>query len=106
SEAPLPLAALRKIDATGEATVGRLIASPTREFTAVQVRFTLRDGRLDVPLLKAATFGGSVDAHLTLDVPASGPPALALNVDARNLDLGAELAALDVRREVQGRQTS
>jgi hypothetical protein len=106
SEAPLPLAVLRKIDATGEATVGRLIVSPTREFTEVQIRFTLHDGRLDVPLLKAATFGGSVEAHMTLDVPASGPPALALNVDARNLDLGAELAALDVRRDVKGGKAS
>jgi len=66
----------------------------------------LHDGHLDVPLLKAATFGGSVDAHVTLDVPASGAPALALTVDAHNLDMGAELAALDVRRDVKGGKTS
>ncbi len=106
SDAPLPLTALRTIDASGEVQIGRLLISPPREFTAVQMRFTLRDGHLDVPLLKAATFGGSVDAHATLDVPASGPPALALAVDARNLDLGAELAVLDVRRDVKGGKTS
>jgi uncharacterized protein involved in outer membrane biogenesis len=106
SEAPLPLTPLRAIDASGELQIGRLVVSPTREFTAVQIRFTLHDGQLGVPLLKAATFGGSVDAHGSLDVPASGPPALALDVDARNLDLGAELAALDVRRDVKGGKTS
>jgi hypothetical protein len=89
-----------------EMQVGRLVVSPKREFTAVDIRFTLRDGHLDVPQFKAATFGGSVDAHLTLDVPASGPPALAATVDARNLDLGAELRALDVLRDVKGGKTS
>ena len=59
-----------------------------------------------MPLLKAATFGGNVDAHATLDVPASGAPTLALAIDAKNLDLGAELAALDVRRDVKGGKTS
>jgi len=106
SDAPLPLAFLRTVDAAGDMKVGRLVVSPTREFTAVEIRFTLKDGLLDVPLLKAATFGGNVDAHVTLDVPASGAPALALTIDARNLDLGAELAALDVRRDVKGGKTS
>ena len=106
SDAPLPLALLRAVDADGEATVGRLVISPKRELTAVEIRFTLRDGHLDVPSLKASTFGGSVDAHMTLDVPASGAPALALAVDARNLDLGAELAALEIRRDVKGGKTS
>ncbi len=106
SDAPLPLALLRTVDAAGEATVGRLVVSPKRELTAVEIRFTLRDGHLDVPSLKASTFGGSVDAHVTFDVPASGAPALALTVDARNLDLGAELAALEIRRDVKGGKTS
>ena len=106
SDAPLPLAMLRAADAAGDIKVGRLVVSPTREFTAVEIRFTLNAGRLEVPLLKAATFGGNVDAHATLDVPASGAPTLALTIDARNLDLGAELAALDVRRDVKGGKTS
>ncbi len=105
-EAPLPLAFVRAVDAAGEARIGRLVVSPTREFTAVDIRFTLRDGRLDVPQLKATTYGGSVNAHMTFDVPANGAPALALTVDARNLDLGAELAALDVRRDVKGGKSS
>jgi len=106
SEAPLPLAFLRAVDAAGEARIDRLVVSPTREFTAVDIRFTLRDGRLDVPQLKATTFGGGVDGHATLDVPANGAPALALTIDARNLDLGMELAALDVRRDVKGGKSS
>jgi uncharacterized protein involved in outer membrane biogenesis len=106
SEAPLPLAILRTVDAAGDMKVARLVVSATREFTGVEIRFTLKDGHLDVPLLKAATFGGTVDAHATLDVPASGAPALALTIDAKNLDLGAELAALDVRRDVKGGKTS
>jgi uncharacterized protein involved in outer membrane biogenesis len=106
SDATLPLSILRTFDAAGEMKVGRFVVSPTREFTAVEIRFTLNDGHLDVPLLKASTFGGNVDAHVTLDVPASGAPALALKIDASNLDLGAELAALDVRRDVKGGKTS
>jgi hypothetical protein len=106
SDAPLPLAMLRAADAAGAMKIGRLVVSPTREFTAVELRFTLNDGHLDAPLLKAATFGGTVDAHVTLDVPASGSPDVALQIDANNLDLGAELAALDVRRDVKGGRTS
>jgi len=106
SDAPLPLAILRTADAAGDMKIGRLVVSPTREFTAVEIGFTLKDGHLDVPLLKGATFGGNVDAHGTLDVPASGAPTLALTIDAKNLDLGAELAALDVRRDVKGGKTS
>jgi uncharacterized protein involved in outer membrane biogenesis len=106
SDAPLPLAILRTADVAGDMKIGRLVVSPTREFTAVEIRFTLNDGHLEVPLLKGATFGGNVDVQVTLDVPASGAPALALTIDARNLDLGAELAALDVRRDVNGGKTS
>jgi uncharacterized protein involved in outer membrane biogenesis len=106
SDASLPLAMLRTADAAGDVKVGRLVVSPTREFDAVEIRFTLQDGRLDVPMLKAATFGGHVDAHASLGVPASGAPVLAVVIDARNLDLGAELAALDVRRDVKGGKTS
>lgn len=106
SEAPLPLSVLRAVDATGQAKIGRLVVSPAREFTAVDIRFTLRDGRLDVSQFRATTFGGSVDAHATLDVPAKGAPQLALTIDARNLDLGMELAAFDVRRDVKGGKSS
>jgi len=106
SDAPLPLAVLHKFDAEGVVKIDRLVASPTREFTAVEVRFTLNDGHLDAPVLKAATFGGNVDAHATLDSPASGAPALALVVDAKNLDLAAELAAFGVHREMTGGKTS
>ena len=106
SEAPLPLAALRTLDAAGEIDIGRLIVSKTREFTAVEVRFALQDGRLHVPALKATTLGGSVAAHLTLGVPAAGAATLALAIDARELDLRAVLAMLDVQRDVKGGKTS
>ena len=105
-DTPLPLALLRTADAEGQIKVGRLIVSPKREFTAVEIHFALHEGHLDLPVLKGATFGGSVDAHATLDVPASGASTLALSVDARNLDLDAELAALDIRRDVKGGKTS
>ena len=106
SDAPLPLAFLRTVDAEGDVRAGQLIVSPSQEFTAFEVRFTLHDGHLDVPLLKATTLGGTADAHMSLDVPASGAPTLALVVDARNLDLGAELAAFEIRRDVKGGKTS
>ena len=72
--------------------LGRVANAPSSMRS--EIRFTLQDGRLDVPMLKAATFGGHVDAHASLGVPASGAPVLAVVIDARNLDLGAELAAL------------
>ena len=106
SDTPLPLAMLRTADAAGDMKIGRLVVSPTREFSAVEIRFILNDGHLDVPLLRAATFGGNVDAHVTLNVPANGAPDMALTIDAKNLDLGAELAALDVRRDAKGGKTS
>jgi AsmA family protein len=106
SERPLPLAVLRTVDASGEMKIGRLVVPPTREFTALDIRFTLQDGHLAVPTLKAATFGGSIDAKVTLAVPVNGSPTLALVLDSRNLNLGAELAALDVRRDVKGGKTA
>lgn len=102
SDRPLPLAGLRSIDATGDITVGRLKLSGTREFNNVEVRFSLKDGRLEAPVLKAAASGGTLDAHATLDVPATGSAALTLVVDGRNLDLGAELALLGINRDVRG----
>src|SRR4030095_12219119 len=74
--------------------------------TGIEAAFTLKDGRLDAPRVKAVSSGGTIDAHATLDVPAAGSPALVLVVDGKNLDLGTELALLGINRDVRGGKTT
>ncbi len=106
SDAALPLAMLRTLDASGSVRIGRLIVSPRREFDNVDIRFKLQEGHLDLPVFNATTHGGITEAHGKLDVPASGAAVLALTVNARDLDLGVELAAFGVLRDVKGGKTS
>jgi uncharacterized protein involved in outer membrane biogenesis len=106
SDRPLPLAVLRSIDAVGDVSIGRLKLDGPREITGIEASFTLKDGRLDAPKVKAAASGGTLDGRVTLDVPATGSPALVLFVDGRNLDLGTELALLGINRDVRGGKTA
>src|SRR5207245_2284656 len=51
------------------------------------------------------TLGGTVLGHLQLDASHAPDAALSLHVDAKNLDLGALLAAAGVKRELHGGKT-
>lgn len=84
--APLPVDALRSVDAEIALQVGKLTVGKT-EFTDVAVPVTLRNGKLVLAPVTAALAGGRVDADLSLD--ASGTvPAAAARVTAKRVELG------------------
>jgi uncharacterized protein involved in outer membrane biogenesis len=105
-DTPLPFDSLRKENASGEVAIGRLLLADGRALDNVHVQFTLRDGKLDVPVLQAATFGGTFSGKLAIDASrAQGGPAIALVLQGHQLDLAALLAAGGVKREVRGGKT-
>lgn len=103
---PMSFAALRSYDADGDVAIGELELPNGRRVGKIALRFTLKDGKLDVPALQASAFGGTVQAALTVDATREADPAIALRVDAKALDLAAVLAAAGVvAREVRGGKT-
>ena len=105
-DTPLPFDALRKGSASGQLTIGKLLLADGHPLANVHFQFTLRDGKLDVPVLQFATYGGTFAGKLTVDVTRpQGGPAIALVLDAHQLDLSALLAAGGVKREVRGGKT-
>jgi hypothetical protein len=102
-EEPIPAALLRAIDADGEISIGQLSLAGGSRLEHLLLQIKVQDGRLDIPKLEAAAFGGTTTANLTLD--ASREPALALHAQMKGLDLGAMLAASGAKREVRGGKT-
>ena len=105
-DTPLPFDWLRNEDASGGMTIGRLLLADGRALDNVRIQFTLRDGKLDVPVLQFASFGGTFGGKLTIDgARPQGGPAIVLVLEGRQLDLAALLAAGGVKREVRGGKT-
>jgi hypothetical protein len=102
-EEPIPAALLRAVDADGEISIGQLSLAAGSRLEHLLLQIKIQDGRLDIPKLEAAAFGGTTTANLTLDT--SGEPALALHAQMKGLDLGAVLAAAGTKREVRGGKT-
>ena len=102
SEAEIPFGALRYADANVKLLIGRVALTNRIDLKQVDARFTIEDGRLDMPVLKARLFGGSLIAHLTIDAARIANPSIALRANAQDLELGALFAALDIKREVRG----
>jgi uncharacterized protein involved in outer membrane biogenesis len=105
SDVPIDVAALRDVDAEGEVNIGTLTWADGRHLDQVQVQLKLANGRLDVPVLHAVMLGGTIQSHLQLDATRAPDAALTLHAEAKNLDLGALLAAAGVKRELQGGKT-
>jgi uncharacterized protein involved in outer membrane biogenesis len=84
AEAP-PLGALRALDAAITLHVGRLIVGPS-PLTDFTMDMKLRNGRLIVAPMTALLGGGQIEADAVLD--AAGRPDLALNLSARQIELG------------------
>ena len=101
-EQPIDVSALKSYDATGDLAIDKLVLPDGQALSQVRVQLTLQDGRLDVPVLQAAAMGGSIQGHIRLDASHAPDAALALNLDLRNLDLSAVLAATGIKREVKG----
>ena len=105
-DTPLPFDSLRKGSASGQMTIGRLLLADGQALGDVRVQFTLRDGKLDVPLLQFAAYGGTFAGKTAVDVMRpQGGPAISLVLDGHQLDLSALLAAGGVKRQVRGGKT-
>jgi uncharacterized protein involved in outer membrane biogenesis len=102
---PVSFATLHVADVDGGLTVGQLTLADGRRIDRVDARFTLRNGRLDVPQVAAAMYGGAIVAHLKVDAASDRAPAIELRIDAKGLDLPALLAAAGQKRSVRGGKT-
>jgi len=101
SEAPIDVAALRSVDATGDLSIDKLVLPDGQHLDQVRVQLSLQNGMLDVPVLQVAALGGTLQGRVQVD--ATRPDAaLALHLEAKNLDLAAVLAAQGIKREVSG----
>ena len=105
SEEPIDIAALRSVDATGDLAIDKLVLLDGQHVDQLRVQLSLQNGRLDIPVLQASAFGGSIQARAQLDASKGNDAPLALHVDAKSLELGAILAAHGVKREVRGGKT-
>ena len=105
SEAPIDLAGLKDFDAEGEVTIGTLVLLDGRHLDAVHLQLTLVNGKLDVPVVQATTFGGTVLARLQLDASRAPDATLSLHLEAKNLELAPIAAAAGVQRSLQGGKT-
>jgi uncharacterized protein involved in outer membrane biogenesis len=104
-EEPIDLAALKDVDAEGEVTIGTLTLAEGRHADHVHIKVELSNGKLDVPVMQAALFGGTVAGHLHIDATRAPDAVLSLHAEAQNLDLGVLLAAAGVKRELKGGRT-
>ena len=102
SETEIPFGALRDADADVKLLIGRVALTNRIDLQQVDARFTIEDGRLDMPVLKARLFGGSLIAHLTVDAAQIANPSIALRATANDMELSPLLAALDIKGEVRG----
>jgi uncharacterized protein involved in outer membrane biogenesis len=105
SEEPLNVAALKAIDAEGEIAIGTLTLADGEHLDKVHIKLVLVNGRLDVPVLQAGLFGGTLTGRLQIDATRAPDTTLTLHVEGQNLELGAVLAAAGVKREVRGGKT-
>jgi uncharacterized protein involved in outer membrane biogenesis len=102
TEEPLPLDALKTVDAKVELSVGTLRVKPGMVFSDVEVSLGLENGRLSVGSFGAGFAGGRLAGDLSLDARQAAPP-VALNMTAAGIDYGALLKDLEVTDGVTGR---
>ncbi|HVN36180.1 MAG TPA: AsmA family protein [Casimicrobiaceae bacterium] len=105
-DTPLPFDSLRKASASGEVKIGRLLLADGRALDSVRIQFALRDGKLDVPVLQFAGYGGTFAGKIAVDTTRpQGGPAVTLALGGHQLDVAALLAAAGVKRELRGGRT-
>jgi len=105
-EQPIGFPGLKAVDATGDVALDALVLLDGQRLEHVRLQLGLQNNVLDVPVIQANIFGGTLAAQLKVDANRETDPALTLKVDARSLDLAAILAAFDVKRDVRGGKTS
>jgi AsmA family protein len=92
-------------DLGGDLAIEQLTLAGGRRVERVRARIALRDGHAEVSGLEGAVFGGIARGHLTVDPGRDERARIALRLDAKGLDLGPLLAAMDVKRDVRGGKT-
>lgn len=92
SDTQFPLEALRTFDGNADAAIDRLVLPNGLPLEKVQVKASLKDGRLDVHPLQALVGGGTVAGRATLDAARAKAATLALNVEGKGIS-GEKLAA-------------
>lgn len=105
SDAPLPLAGLKAVNATVQAKITRMVVRHATLQDAT-VKATLKGGRLAVEGLKVGVGGGTLTAQATLDPAGSGQAALTAalttQVNASGVDLGRVLKEMEVSDALSG----
>jgi hypothetical protein len=87
SDAPFPLDALRALDGQAAIAIERLVLPNRVPLEKVNVHASLKAGRLEAQPLSALAGGGTVNGSLVLDAGAGRSPALAVQLDARQVQL-------------------
>ena len=100
-ETPLPLDALRQLDAEIKLKAGVVKLSGAFNVSEVELAATSKDGRLELKPLKAQLAGGSADIGLTLDARQS-PADVSIDLDVADLDYGRMLRELEVSDGIDG----
>jgi hypothetical protein len=102
SDAPFPLAALRRLDGDVEVAIDRLVLPSRLPLEAVRARAVLKGGRLEVQPLAATLGGGSIAGRILLDASKPGASMLALNLDGKGISAEKVAAALGHAGTVSG----
>ena len=97
---PLDLTALRLIDGNFSLKAGKLVA---RKLTAepLDVAAALSGGKLDISKLSTTVYGAAITGSGSVDGHAS-PASIALNGNAKHVDLGRLLKELKVTDKLEG----
>ena len=104
SEQPLPLDALRAIDAQGTIAIDSVALPRGEALTQVRLRFALQRGRLEIGEATGTGLGGTLAARgvlRMLDDRAQGA-AVDVHAEGRDLQLASLLALGGAPREVRG----
>ena len=98
---PFGFAGLRSIDARGSLAIASLRLADGRKLGPLRAKVALDGGRLVVDDLVLAAHGGTFRGGLLVDARES-TPVLGVRLDGRGLDLEGLLAAVGVRRGIEG----
>jgi hypothetical protein len=98
---PLPLGALRQLDAEIKLKAGVVKLSDAFSVNEIDLAAIAKDGRLELKPLKAQLAGGSADMALTLDARQS-PADVAIDLDVAELNYGRMLRELKVSDGIDG----
>jgi uncharacterized protein involved in outer membrane biogenesis len=102
SDEAFPLDALRAFDADAELAIGRLVTPRKLAIEDLAARAALNAGKLEMHPVSARVGGGAVNGRLTLDASRAQSSTLAVQLDARGIDLERVAAAAGYGGSVQG----